>query len=283
MTYTLRFLSKDRFGGFLHWLQGDGKAQDAAGREATAILHVRHPDLPEAVPFYAKFYPDLAGRSRALANEIAGYVLAERWALPQPPQACIHRVPLKKLDLAGLPKQHAWIKHMAKERPDWPAFCTRAINAPTPFHHFGEHAHDAMRADVRRWDMATRTIAFDDIVANLDRHFNNLLRTGEARYALIDHGRLVVTDGHWTSGHLDPDMTPHNRLMALLYDDPRDISNNVVAQADTATALLAGFHELDHWFGPLLHNESDRVAFHKFLQARTLAAPQRIAKCYGLC
>jgi hypothetical protein len=283
MTYTLRFLSATRFSGFLRWLPGEGKGSDEAGREATAIIQIHHPGLPTARPFYAKFYPDLAGRSRALANEVAGYVLADRWALPQPAPACILRAPLNKLDLKTLPKRHAWLKAIAKERTDYPAFCTLEINAPTPYHHFGAKAHNAMMGDVRRWKDALKTLTFDDIVANLDRHLNNLLRTGEARYALIDHGRLVVADGHWQKEHLDPALAANNRLLALLHEHPTEAANGMVAAADSATALLTGLHEVNHWLGPLLHNETERAAFHNFLQTRTLSAPQRIADRYALC
>jgi hypothetical protein len=285
MSFTLRFLKEARFGGFVRWLPGDGNAHEEAGREATAIIMLRHPALDEAQPFYAKLYPDELGRSRALVNEVVGYVLADRWALPQPGYGCLHRVPLKKMDLSSLPKHHGWLKDVVRKKPTatWPAFCTQALNAKTPYHHYGPDAAEALRADLYRWQTLHKTLAFDDIVANIDRHFKNLLRLGAALYALIDHGRLVTADGHWLTAHLDPSVEVDNRLLDLLFSgDLSTTANCMVGQADTASALLTGFHELDHWLGPLLQDSTAHEALHNFLQARTLSARDRIVKRYGL-
>jgi len=90
MNYTLRLLSHERFFAFNRWLNGIGDGNGEAGREATCILQIQHPDVPRPITVYAKFYPDLNGRSKALANEVTGYVLAHRFGLPLPPLSLIH-------------------------------------------------------------------------------------------------------------------------------------------------------------------------------------------------
>lgn len=91
---TIRLLSEQRFGTFIRWLASTGQANDEGGLEATCIVTLQHPELSTPKPFYAKFYPDLGQCSRAMANEVAGYVLAQRYGLPQPPRACIARISL---------------------------------------------------------------------------------------------------------------------------------------------------------------------------------------------
>lgn len=283
MTFTLRLLSEHRYATFVRWLDGEGNGSNEAGREATCIATLKHPDCATAKPFYVKLYPDMSGRSRGLINEVAGYVLADRFGIPQPPRACLLRVPLKKLDLAALPKRHAWVKALARAVPTYPAFCTEAVSAQTPWQHYGPHAAEAMKADVRAWSDHMKTLAFDDIIANVDRHMNNLLRTGESRYAVIDHGRLVTGDGHWSQADLNPGVDTYNRLLHLLYKDPADAGNGMVAAADAATILLAGLAEIRHWGTAIVRDEAERRAFDSFLQLRTIAAPTRIAARYVLC
>lgn len=283
MNTTIRLLSDKRFGTFIRWLASTGQADDEGGLEATCIVTLQHPESSAPKPFYAKFYPDLGTRSRAMANEVAGYVLAHRYGLPQPPRACIARVPLKNLDMRSLPKRHQWLKETARSRPTYHAFCTEAMNASTPWHHYGEDAAEAMKADLLQWPDHAKTLAFDDIIANLDRHMNNLLRTGESRYALIDHGRLVVHDGHWKKSDLDSLCNYQNRLLDMLYADPSAAANSMIAAAESATALLTGTAEAEHWVSHLTQSVDDSRAFDKFIQSRTISAPKRIAERYALC
>jgi hypothetical protein len=283
MITTLRYLSEQRFASFIRWLEGSGDGQGEAGVEATCIVMLQPPDVPRPKPYYAKFYHDLGGQSRALANEITGYVLADRFGLPQPPSACLAKVPLAKLDTRNLPKRHAWLKQAMKTHGYWPAFCTEAVTRPTPWQHYGPHAQELMKADIRKWPDHVKTLAFDEVIANLDRHFNNLLRIGDSRYALIDHGRLVVADGHWQAAQLDANLASTNRLLHLLYKDPTDVVNGMIFAAEGATILLAGLAEVDYWLAGVLTDRGEHQAFHNFLQARTIAAPNRIAARYALC
>lgn len=272
---TVRHLSHERFGAFMHWLPGSGGADGEAGVEATCVLQIVHPEAGRA-PFYAKFYPDLGGQSRALANEIAGYVLAKHFHIEQPPRACVFRAPLKRLDLRRLPPRHAWLKTLATQTDFYPAFCTQAVQAPTPWLFYGGQAASAMCDDLRAWPDCAKTLAFDDIITNLDRNLRNLLRIGQSRYAIIDHGRLVAPDGNWVGKKLDPDMKSLNKLLDILYPKNRAaIGNAVAAAADQNALLLIGLHEIRHWLSHLLPKE-EQEAFDSFLKVRTINAPQRI-------
>lgn len=230
-----------------------------------------------------RFTPSSTLRSRALANEITGYVLANRFGLAQPAPACVIRAPLRQLALSSAPRRHgSWLRVLTKCRDTWPAFCTQAIQSPTPWHHYGGSLSEALIQDLRNWPDAAKTMAFDEIIANLDRNLRNLLRIGPGQYALIDHGRLVTTDGHWTAGDLDPALQPVNRLLRILYDDPAPAANAMVAAAERSTLLLAGLHEVQHWLQHLLPVEQ-QAAFHAFLQTRTIKASNAIAARYALC
>lgn len=281
MNYTLRLLSEARFVNFIRWLSGDGGAEGEAGLEATCICVIRHPDSGEQ-PFYAKLYPDMEGRSRALANEITGYVLANRFGLAQPAPACLVRVPLKHLNLPGAPRRHGWLRDLARLRPHYPAFCTQAIQAPTPWHHYGNCMSEALRQDLLRWPDVAKAMAFDEIITNLDRNLRNLLRIGPAQYAVIDHGRLVTPSGHWTAKDLDPGLKSINRLVEILHPNPALAANAMIAEAERNIALLAGLHEVQHWLQHLLPI-TEQTAFHQFLQARTIKSPEYIATRYALC
>jgi hypothetical protein len=279
---TLRLLSEQRFIAFNRWLRGTGAdPNEEAGREATGIVFLNHPD-PEvgASQFHAKMYSAMSGRSRGLANEVVGYILAQRYGLQQPYPACIARVPLKRLDLAALPRCHAWLRDLAKVTDHYPAFCTRSLSAPTPWAYFGEKAVEAMLDELRRWPNAVRAMAFDDIIANVDRNLRNLLRTGECEYALIDHGRLVADDGHWTAAHLDPTHHSRNKLLDTLYPDPTPVRNHLIAEAENHTPLLTGLHEVGFWLSHLVPGAEAR-AFDSFLQARTISSSARLKTRYN--
>jgi hypothetical protein len=282
MTPTLRLLADKRFSACIRWLEGAG-AEGGGGVEATCVVMLSHPDYTGPRPFYAKFYNDKNNRSRGLANEAAAYILANRFGLQQPPKACIARIPLDKLDLNSLPKTHDWLKKTAKVRNGYHAFCTEAINAKTPFHHYGKDAFEAMKDDIVRWPDLAKTMAFDDIIANVDRHLNNLIRIGPSTYAVIDHGRLVAHDGNWTATHLIDTQSYTNRLLDILFDDPSEAANGMIAAAEGAISILTGTEEVRHWVSQITQSDDDGKAFNKFVQARTISAPQRLAQRYALC
>lgn len=259
----------------MNWLPGSGGLDGEAGVEATCILQIDHPEAGRAA-FYAKFYPDLGGQSRALANEIVGYVLARHFHIEQPPKACVFRAPLKRLDFKRIHSRHAWLKALSAQADFYPAFCTQAVQAPTPWLFYGAQAASAMCDDLRAWPDCAKTLAFDDIITNLDRNLRNLLRIGQRRYAIIDHGRLVAPDGNWSGKKLDPEMKSINKLLDVLYPKDRTaISSAVAAAADQNSLLLIGLHEIRHWLSHLLPKD-EQEAFDSFLKVRTINAPQRI-------
>lgn len=274
-------LNANNYLAFIRWLEGEGEPDKEAGGEATCVILLDHPDCGNQ-PFYAKFYEDKVGQSKGLANEISSWLLAGYYGLPQPENACLVQMPLKRLSWGGLANRHGWLKKLSKKQAIYPAFCTRAINAPTPWLHYGRDAHDAMRSDLKGWNNLHKTIAFDDIVANIDRNLRNLLRRGRSDYVLIDHGRLVVPNGNWTPPDLNHDGLFANRLLDFTCIKPSNESNAIVAIAESASDMLKALPEIAPW---LVHLTSakDWDAFDKFLQARTINAAKRIAKRYALC
>lgn len=284
MSNTIRLLTEARFSAFLRWLNGTGSdANDEAGREATCVAMLDHPDTHQPTAFYVKFSRGPQGRSHALANEVLGYIYAHHFGLAQPPRACIARVPLNKIERTQIPKQHAWLRDFARNNDFYYAFCTEAVSKPTPWVFFGPTAIPAMADDLRLWPDLAKALAFDDVIANVDRHMNNLLRIGKASYALIDHGRLVTPDGRWSIADLVSDRECRNRLLENLFPDARPISNPMVAAIEGNHSLLNGSSEVNQWVGAITDSDEAGAAIDNFVKLRTISAPERIAKRYALC
>jgi hypothetical protein len=57
----------------------------------------------------------------------------------------------------------------------------------------------------------------------------------------------------------------------------------MISEAEKAVALLTGTAEVSEWIKCLTQNPDENEAFDKFIQARTISAPERIAERYALC
>lgn len=279
---VISILSAGRNKGFLRWLSGEGKADDEGGLQATFIGYFNHPVEGE-IQAHAKFYlPEKSG-SKALANEITGYVLANQMKLAQPSPAFIAEIPLKKIDLNSLPKHHQWLKKLSKTEGVLYAWCTKTESYPTPWHLYGASMISAIQSDLAKWPQALSATTLDHFLANIDRNLNNLIRISSGNYSLIDHGSLVCSQGIWDKKQLLADDDFQNKLFDILFQGS-EISNAasaMIIEAEKHNDLSLILPELNFWWGRFL-TIPDHEAFNAFIQTRVSNAPERLAKRYSL-
>lgn len=276
----LKLISAGRYKGFHRWLTGVGKSNDEAGLQATCVAIFEHPEAG-LIDAYVKFYSDDENGIKALANEVTGFLIADRMGLSQPYPGFIAEIPLKKTDLKNIPKNHYWLKKLSSKKPLKLAWCTRSLNFPTPYHYYSGDM--LMVDDLLKWVDVNKAITLDDIVANIDRNLNNLIRIDEGNYSLIDHGSLICPQGGWNMAQLNIDGEYRNLLLHCLYgQDVATVANKMIAIAENCIDLIKDIPELTEWLERLL-NDDDFKAFDIFLKNRTITTPLRLAKRYTLC
>lgn len=226
------------------------------------------------VDAFAKFYPS---DSRAMVNEITGWLLGKAAGLPVPDRAFIALVPLDKLPQ---PLEGVTAMATAQGRAHFPAFCTTSA-APTAVTPVVETT--GLLDEMRRWEHVHACVAFDERIANADRHPLNLVRRGLRDFVLIDHGRLAWrTDRpEWCASSLaDPLAEYDNRLTGFLWGLLPDLltANAIIAAAAKLRDGLAAVRdELHYWWSVLVQDEGDRAAWGEFLSRRLAAVEQLLA------
>lgn len=267
---------------FLNW------ADAAAGHvECVHVAQIHHP-VWGGVAAFAKAYPPDECGLKCLVNEIVGYLVAEACDLPRSKFAFVAGIPLEKLP----PDGPAWMREIVEAAAEsgksprpYPAFCTAAIDGISALVSLGDRDSELLRQDLLKWRELPRALAFDDGIANVDRHCNNLLRLGRQRYALIDHGRLVAPLGDWSTDQLGPQVLYRHRLLELLYgagDVPEKISSGALLEGQRIAGVPQKIlSELRYWLGHLL-SPSEAVAFERFLCERMAGIEQLLRDRYKL-
>lgn len=260
---------------FRRWL-----SDSEAGNEATCIASFHHPDQGSIAAF-VKFYHYNKGENRGLANEIVGHLITHALGIGQPNPAFVAEIPLNRLKFTGMPSHWRWLAEVAKTRKTYPAFCTHLANANTPWHSFNGNC-DAIKADVKAWPGHLPAIALDDTIANVDRHWNNLLRTGKSDYLLIDNGKLVAD--FWQKEDLDQTANFTNLLLERIYKTvPKEIGNALIHYSESHhDAWTKCANEIAYWL-PKVLPAGEAIAFDEFIRGRAQSAPKRLIGRYSLC
>jgi len=141
-------------------------------------------------------------------------------------------------------------------------------------------ALSAARDFLLRHADAPAVIAFDDLVANVDRNLGNLL-SAPGKLTLIDHGR-ALTGPVWVKSDLLPGGTYGNVVRSFL--DPESDSlpykSRVMAEYSSIVSQVSpAMADLKTWLDSLLAPD-EAMAVHSFLVART--ARQSIAQRVGV-
>jgi len=197
-------------------------------------------------------------------------------------------VPLDKLPIGG----PTWIRDILdlgradrRELPPYLAFCTAAVDGVSAFQSLGDRDSALLRQDILKWADLPRVLAFDDGIANIDRHYNNLIRVGKHRYTLIDHGQLIAPLGNWTCDNLEPHGLYRHRLLELLYPNgeiPEKVRSAVLLEASKLREALSRVEvDLKYWLSRFLPPD-EATAYEVFLRERMLNIEDLLRKRYNL-
>ena len=234
---------------------------------------------------YVKLYPDLVGdrEHRGIANEIAGYVIAKAMGAPVPSDAGL--IAFHGSQLANLPGWASessylcgwWVRDMVS--PSLKAFYSLEDLQRVPA--LLQQKIAALRNELLASPQINLVLAFDDLIANIDRNIGNLLRAKGGDYVLIDHG-LCLTSDDWVAGDLEPSKSYHNKLHAMLRPEAERLPfrhatvrahENLVANLESAMAALL------KWL-PYAVEAAELAAVERFIRHR--AAPGSVTKRWEL-
>lgn len=262
----IRVLGPESYRGMLHWVDaGDGHLSD---------VHVARYAVEQntTVEAYSKIYPYQDGLNRGMVNEVTGYLICHALGIPQPRRAFLAYVPLRVICTA---ESSPFIRQLAETREFYPAFCTERLDGKSAAYQLPDTAFPGLIADVKAWEKLPATMAADDQMANVDRHLNNLIRTGKKSFAVIDNGILAAPTHngihHWKAEHLDAWGLFRNRLCEHIYEyqpPNRTISATLDHANKSPEAVDAVVDELKFWWSQLL-TDDDYQSFMDFILQRT--------------
>ena len=146
---------------------------------------------------YIKFLP-----SRQLVNELLASVLGRIAGLPIP------RGFLVEVHRADYPNSPLMAAHGLTVMP---AFAVEAIACQSALRRLDLQSPTAREQLLRAWPHWYSAAAFDDWIANADRHPGNLLVGAPGEAWLIDHSHAFTGD-KWQAVNLRPDVVTQNQL-----------------------------------------------------------------------
>lgn len=163
---------------------------------------------------YRGFIKDLDARQ--LANELLVAALARRLGVEVPKSALI---------AVGEDASREFVEIKHSNKKDHIAFCSVDASGSTVYQMFaGGHAGPAL-AMIKRAPGMGRMYGFDTWVANVDRHMNNLVISGDGTTYLIDHG-YCFSGPCWEKSDLVPDSAYANKLALWLTPNLSDVEKN---------------------------------------------------------
>jgi hypothetical protein len=219
---------------------------------------------------YVKIYRK--SRNLALVNELTGYLLGKACDLPVPAKAAFLKLP------SGV----FFDKDPADPLDEW-AFVLKAVPGTSPGSLYEKDLLpecEALLQVVASWNKVSDTIAFDDWIANQDRHAGNILVAGPDDIHLIDHGNLPIKL-NWQAIDLDPDFESENLLVHNLKwanVTPLPIKWQIAkAAVKHPEAYQIHLTELRFWWDLLLASDPDRRStLESFLEIRAISGSARI-------
>lgn len=168
---------------------------------ATPVLHARFRSDDCEFDGYAKpFSIYEPHEASTMLNEVTGWLLARSCNLP-----CSERAFFIEIPAAELPTYNGRAQLPAlTDRGTYLCFVTQAISNVSVR---GIVSTEKLVQEQSAWPHCNSAIAFDEGIANPDRHVYNLLRTGDSQFSLIDHGYLLRDDpnkypDYWEDGAL---------------------------------------------------------------------------------
>jgi hypothetical protein len=229
---------------------------------------------------YVKLYPGMIGERehRGIVNEMVGHVLAIAMGAPVPANAGL--ITLSGFQLSDRPE---WVEDDSEVVGWW----VQDAVAPSlkGYYDINEsNAHpvfmaklEKIRAELLASDQINQIIAFDDLIANIDRNIGNLLRLKASDYLMIDHGLCLASDS-WVADELDPEGKFVNKLNAIL--DPASLylpfrHATVSAHEKLAANIEPAIASIQKWLAYAVEDR-DSAAIERFIRHR--ANPGGITK-----
>lgn len=195
--FAVEFLGLERFITAYEWTNNRDK-------NITPVLHARFAlEDGSEIDAYAKpFSPHDEHDATVALNEVTGWLLARACGLPVPERAFFAVLSLQELP-PYVQNKHTRPLPVADGDGHILCFATQdaGISAVRP-----AFATEQLLAEQTKWPHCNHTIAFDEAIANPDRHIGNLFRRRAHDFVLIDHGFLLRNSSnfpqHWQPGVL---------------------------------------------------------------------------------
>ncbi|NRB25989.1 HipA family kinase [Shewanella sp.] len=209
-------------------------------------------------------------RKLALVNEVTGYIIAKQCGLPVPRFAGLINTSAEQFD------------DESAQYNNW-AFVVSSLEGTTPGSFYEVQDMQSCKSLmnlVAGWDKVSDAIAFDDWVANEDRHLGNIMVAGKNRIYLFDHSNLPITL-NWQAHQLDPNYVAKSVLTDNLYAlncTPLPVKSMVAHATNTHEDVYNMVkQELCYWWDVLLEGDVERrVALEKFMESRAILGNRRV-------
>jgi hypothetical protein len=277
----IELLPPDNFRTFKTWVSDKGNLNPVF------VASFAHPNEKRPVDMYVKIYP-MTVEDRSIFNEIVAYLMADALGIPQPQYACIAFIQVAEImqndDVDFFDTDFG---KMISEYDTYPVFCTSKIDKSLTAFEYTIQANGssptptALITELAACNGFTKAAAMDSTIAHIDRHMNNLLRTGKNKYFFIDNDQLVIKYQHhgWLVADLDVNKKYNNKLynFAKKAFNSRQIGkfNSLMIHESQshAQAWQSICSELEDWKNKIYQQHvADYNDFIAFLSARCVSA-----------
>lgn len=232
----------------------------------------------------------ISNKSEAITtlNEVTGWLLAKNNCLP-----CAERAFFIPIALDEMPPFNYGILPPANSAGMVMCFVTESISNTAVR---GIFTTEELVEEQSKWSHTDSTIAFDEAIANPDRHVYNLLRKGVNDFYLIDHGLLgrdrgdnFVHDLPWSDALVEMDFENHLHHNCYLYlnrSSPSVKAAGVDSGLQFAETLQNNFRkcslELAFWCSTLLPGHSAKWLNFLYSRAHKHQMSALLHKRFGI-
>jgi len=268
--FSIGYVDADHFLGPYNWTSGRDD-------NINPVLHAKFQCHDGEVEGFAKpFCRNNIFQATQTLNEVTGWLIARACGLP-----VAERAFFSVINSNELPTYSGELPLPAPDEDgNLLCFTTQAMGNTAVR---GQYNTEMLVREQSAWPLCDATIAFDEALANSDRHAFNLLRRAENDFALIDHG-LLLRDldmhypFHWEGdvlGTLASRPFPnvlHTNTFHLLGRSSKDAARKGLDNCAPITATIEAvlpklMFELAFWCSKLMPGKSAK--WLHFLRQRT--------------
>ena len=234
---------------------------------------------------YLKFYPKFLcnkKENKGIINEIIGYVLGKEMGVNVPSQAGIISISPKLL-----PSPPSYALSEEKIIGWWSSDTGNdSLKVLYNIDYSSDDIEEKLFQTAKKLagkEEIHKIIAFDGLIANIDRNVGNILSGNNDLYTIIDHGQCL-TGEYWSISDLDPaPKEPYKNLLQELIKNQRDYFSNIritmVEHGKIVERMEKAISTLKPWLECTMLAD-DIASIEHFLMER--GAPGRFASQSGL-